>query len=61
MSFKKRFPRVHLRHSWVTSGQPGEPVHLQCTECCKVKVLKDPEGFDRRVRRAAGTYRADFP
>ena len=54
----KRLGSVHLRHTWVTAGQPGEPVHLQCIECCKLKLLRDPERFERRLRAAQGRYQS---
>jgi hypothetical protein len=53
---RKRLATIHLRHSWVTAGQPGEPMHLQCKECCKLKVYRDPERFERQVRAAEGRY-----
>jgi hypothetical protein len=57
---KRRSHHLHLRHAWVTAGQPGEPVQLQCKECCKVKALHDPARFAEQVRAAAGRYTGQY-
>ena len=61
MNITKRPPHLHLRHSWVLVAHPGEPVQLQCMECCKVKALHDPDSFERRTRAAQGRYESQYP
>jgi hypothetical protein len=57
---RRRLAEVHLRHSWVTVGLPGEPLHLQCKECFKLRVLRDPERFEQQVRAAEDRYATYF-
>ena len=58
MHTRKRPRHLHLRHSWVLVAHPGEPVQLQCMECCKVRAVHDPDRFERQVRAAEGRYKS---
>jgi hypothetical protein len=59
MQITKRTRHLHLRHSWVLVAHPGEPVQLQCMECCKVRALYDPDRVERQAREAQN--RRDSP
>jgi hypothetical protein len=61
MEITKRPRRLHLRHSWVLVAHPGEPVQLQCMECCKVRAVHDPDRVERQARAAERRRSSAYP